>query len=72
MTYLNVCISDLPVGLHFRLCRTDKFYRYSALYWAELYRFAAITDVSDDLFRAMKQFPLRRQRDQSVLYRRAR
>ena len=56
MSCLNVCMQGSSGEREIDLCPTEKFGHYSALWWAEHYRIAAITNTSDDLFRTMKEF----------------
>ncbi len=56
MSCLNMCMKGLPVGLEVGLCPAERFYHYSALYWAEHYRVAAVANTSDDLFRMVTEF----------------
>lgn len=56
MSCLSMCMQGSPVGREIDLRPKENFYHYSALYWAEHYRAAAIVGASDELFRIMGDF----------------
>ena len=56
MSCLNTCMHGSPVGPEIGLLPTENFYHYSALYWAEHYKAAAITDRNDNLFQMLRDF----------------
>lgn len=53
---LSMCMQGSPVERELELRPMEKFYHYSALYWAKHYEAAAIVGTGDDLFRMMKEF----------------
>lgn len=56
MSCLSMCMQGSPVGREVDLRPKEKFYHYSALYWAEHYKAAAIVGTNDNLFQMMKEF----------------
>ena len=55
MSCLNICMQGPPAGIEVELCPTERFYHYGALYWAEHYRAAGVTNRDDELFLKLKE-----------------
>ncbi len=53
---LDLCLRGLPSGMETSLSPKDNFYHYSAVYWAEHCRMAAVNRADDVMVSKMAQF----------------